>query len=47
VLLLSVVQSQLCLPVTVSQAGMREGVIQRLLEQQVPSADGGELAEAR
>jgi exopolyphosphatase / guanosine-5'-triphosphate,3'-diphosphate pyrophosphatase len=47
VLLLSVVQSQLCLPVTVSQAGMREGVIQRLLEQQAPSAHGGQLAEAR
>jgi exopolyphosphatase/guanosine-5'-triphosphate,3'-diphosphate pyrophosphatase len=47
VLLLSVVQSQLGLPVTVSQAGMREGVIQRLLEQQPPGTGHDTLAQAQ
>jgi exopolyphosphatase/pppGpp-phosphohydrolase len=47
VLLLSVVQSQVGLPVTVSQAGMREGVIQRLLEQRPPGAGRYMLAEAQ
>src|SRR4051812_31456139 len=47
VLLLSVVQSQLGLPVTVSQAGMREGVIQRLLEQHTPGTGRYTLAQAQ
>src|SRR3954452_14448623 len=46
VLLLSAVQSQLGLSLTVSQAGMREGAIQRLLEQQAPSTLGV-LAQAQ
>src|SRR3954469_22615508 len=47
VLLLSAVQSQLGLPVTVSQAGMREGVIQRLLEAEPPSRHDSVLAAQR
>jgi exopolyphosphatase/guanosine-5'-triphosphate,3'-diphosphate pyrophosphatase len=47
VLLLSVVQSQLRLPVTVSQAGMREGVIQRLLEQHSPTTKSTVLVQAQ
>jgi exopolyphosphatase / guanosine-5'-triphosphate,3'-diphosphate pyrophosphatase len=47
VLLLSVVQSKLALPVTVSQAGMREGMIQRLLEPQAPGGHANVLAAQR
>jgi len=47
VVLLSVVQSQLGLPVTVSPAGMREGVIHRLLEQHSTTTHTTMLAQAQ
>src|SRR4051794_16455435 len=47
VLLLSAVQSQLRLPVTVSQAGMREGVIQRLLGHEPPNISSSALTAAQ